>query len=244
MRREHQAAALRVVAGHLIAPREKFCALQRHINLFPRPDSGFHEVGLALNPAYAQKEELANASMYFNYIPDFGRFTPERMLTARDWLLGRRVIFPSGKAELFIDVEQSVSRDSRVTLDLSTDHHGLQRPNVYWTISANDRRTTAKGIAAIDQWLGQTGFGALEISEGISEDSLPAAHIRDSNHPLGGTRMSDSPTDGVVDRNCKVFGTTNLWVLGGSTFSTGGHANPTLTMVALAQRLASHLHNL
>lgn len=235
---------LRVVAGQLTASREKFGALQRSINLFPRPNSGFHEVGFGLNPVHAKREELANASMYFNYTPDFGRISSQRLLTAADWFLGRRAIFSSGKAELLIDVEQSVSRDSRVTLDSTIDHHGLQRPNVHWTISASDRRTTAKGIGAVAEWLERTGFGTLEISAGITEDQLPSEHLRDSNHPMGGTRMSDSPADGVVDRNCKVFGTANLWVLGGSTFSTGGHANPTLTMVALAQRLASHLRSL
>lgn len=234
---------LRVVAGHLSAPREKFCALQRSINLFPRPNSGFHEVGFGFNHAHAEREELANASMYFNYIPDFPRIAPERILTAVDWLRGRRAIFPSGKAELIVDVEQSVSRESRVSLDPSTDHHGMPRPNVHWTISANDRRTTVKGIAAVAQWLDQTGFGALKCCEGLAEDRIPPELIRDSNHPLGGTRMSDSPAGGVVDRNCKVFGTSNLWVIGGSIFSTGGHANPTLTIVALAQRLASHLRS-
>src|SRR5690606_22592426 len=106
------------------------------------------------------------------------------------------------------------------------------------------RRTTAKGIVAAAQWLERAGFGSLQTSEGIAENHIPSEHIRDSNHPLGGTRMGESSADGVVDRNCKVFGTGNLWVLGGSTFSTGGHANPTLTMVALSQRLASHLRAL
>jgi hypothetical protein len=235
---------LRVVAGRVSAPPEKFRTLQRCFNLFPRPNSGFHEIGFGLNPAYALTEKLGNASMYFNYIPDFPRYSPERLLTAPDWLRGRRVIFPSGQAELIVDVEQSVSRDSRITLDPSTDLHGLLRPNVHWTISNTDRRTTLTGIKALTQWLDRTGLGSLEVSEGIGEVRIPSEYIRDSNHPLGGTRMSESSVDGVVDRNCKVFGTSNLWVLGGSTFSTGGHANPTLTMVALAQRLASHLHSL
>jgi choline dehydrogenase-like flavoprotein len=44
-----------------------------------------------------------------------------------------------------------------------------------------------------------------------------------------------------VDENCQVHGTGNLFVAGSSVFPTSGYANPTLTLVALAIRLADHL---
>jgi choline dehydrogenase-like flavoprotein len=53
--------------------------------------------------------------------------------------------------------------------------------------------------------------------------------------------MATSEQHGVVDANCAVFGVPNLFMAGGSVFSTAGHANPTLTIVALAVRLAGHL---
>ena len=62
-----------------------------------------------------------------------------------------------------------------------------------------------------------------------------------SHHLMGTTRMSDSDSTGVVDRNQKVFGTSNLYISGASVFSTGGAANPTLTLTALSLRLANHL---
>jgi choline dehydrogenase-like flavoprotein len=46
---------------------------------------------------------------------------------------------------------------------------------------------------------------------------------------------------GVVDKNCRVYGLANLYIAGSSVFPTGGYANPTLTIVALALRLADHL---
>lgn len=46
---------------------------------------------------------------------------------------------------------------------------------------------------------------------------------------------------GVVDADCRVHGITNLFLAGSSVFPTAGYANPTLTLVALAVRLADHL---
>lgn len=53
--------------------------------------------------------------------------------------------------------------------------------------------------------------------------------------------MSDDPKRGVVDSNCRVHSVKNLYVAGSSVFPTGGYANPTFAIVALALRLADHL---
>lgn len=58
---------------------------------------------------------------------------------------------------------------------------------------------------------------------------------------MGATRMSADPRLGVVDADCRVHAVPNLYVAGSSVFPTGGHANPTLALVALALRLADHL---
>jgi choline dehydrogenase-like flavoprotein len=60
-------------------------------------------------------------------------------------------------------------------------------------------------------------------------------------HHMGTTRMAAAPRDGVVDSNCLVYGTANLYVAGSSVFATGGCANPTFMIVALAHRLVEHL---
>jgi len=53
--------------------------------------------------------------------------------------------------------------------------------------------------------------------------------------------MGNDPEDAVVDRRGRVFGLENLYVAGAATFPTSGATNPTLTVVALALRLAEHL---
>jgi choline dehydrogenase-like flavoprotein len=53
--------------------------------------------------------------------------------------------------------------------------------------------------------------------------------------------MHPDPSRGVVDADGRVHGVANLYIAGSSVFPTSGSANPTLTIVALALRLADHL---
>jgi choline dehydrogenase-like flavoprotein len=61
-------------------------------------------------------------------------------------------------------------------------------------------------------------------------------------HQTGTTRMSASPDDGVVTRNLNVHGLEDLCIASTSVFPTSSQANPTLTGVAFAVRLAERLH--
>jgi len=53
--------------------------------------------------------------------------------------------------------------------------------------------------------------------------------------------MHRDPSLGVVNEDCRVHGIANLYVAGSSVSPTAGAANPTLTITALALRLADHL---
>ena len=63
-----------------------------------------------------------------------------------------------------------------------------------------------------------------------------------ADHAACLTRMSDSPETGVVDKDLKIFGTNNLYVLSNASFSSLGAVNPTLTLTALSLRLSDHLN--
>ena len=86
----------------------------------------------------------------------------------------------------------------------------------------------------MQQLLGQAG------AKDVVQDPLTSTSF--GAHHLGTTRMSDDPDKGVVDRDCKVHGSTNLFVAGGSVFPTGGAVQPSLTIAAIALRLADHLY--
>jgi choline dehydrogenase-like flavoprotein len=82
--------------------------------------------------------------------------------------------------------------------------------------------------------LARAGAGEVISRDASSLD--PKQH-----HHAGTTRMHLDPALGVVDENLRVHGMENLYVAGSSVFPTAGVANPTLTVVALALRLAAHL---
>ena len=79
---------------------------------------------------------------------------------------------------------------------------------------------------------------------GVEGHAERGAHFKADEigkHHIGTTRMHPDPASGVVDADCRVHGVGNLFVAGSSVFPTIGCAHPTLTIVALAVRLARHL---
>jgi choline dehydrogenase-like flavoprotein len=60
-------------------------------------------------------------------------------------------------------------------------------------------------------------------------------------HEAGPLWMGRSPADSVTDLTGRLHGVDNLYVATAAAFPTEGSWNPTLTMVAMAQRLARHL---
>src|SRR5690606_40572258 len=60
-------------------------------------------------------------------------------------------------------------------------------------------------------------------------------------HLIGGARMGSSPQTSVVDANHRAWAVPNLFIADGSVFPTQGSANPALTIMALASRLAERM---
>jgi choline dehydrogenase-like flavoprotein len=135
--------------------------------------------------------------------------------------------------------EQAPNPDSRVTLADERDVLGLRKIRLDWRLTETDRHSLAGHLKNMAMEIGALGIGRMRIAEDATEN-WPGV-VRGGSHHMGTTRMHNDPARGVVDRNCKVHGIDNLYVTGGSVFPTSGAANPTLTIVALALRLADHL---
>lgn len=128
-------------------------------------------------------------------------------------------------------------RSRRVRLSDARDALGRRRIRVEWSPSDLELRSLRRGQELVGRALADAGIGRLECSLGT--DQQP--EIETASHHMGTTRMHPDPARGVVDANCRVHGHHNLFIAGSSVFPTAGFANPTLTIVALALRLADHL---
>ena len=95
-----------------------------------------------------------------------------------------------------------------------------------------DRETIKKSTFVFNKWLMSSDGGQLKLDDWILNDSdYPIDDEIGGYHHMGGTRMATTEKLGVVDKNCKVFGSNNLYIAGSSIFTTGGHNNPTLPIV-------------
>jgi choline dehydrogenase-like flavoprotein len=135
--------------------------------------------------------------------------------------------------------EQVPNPESRVRLSDETDALGLRRSRLDWRLTEQDRRSLVANIHALGRELAATGIGRLRPR--LPDDGRWEPRVSGGSHHMGTTRMSDDPKRGVVDRHCRVHGIDNLYIAGSSLFPTGGSANPTLNILALAYRLADHL---
>ena len=138
--------------------------------------------------------------------------------------------------------EQTPNPDSRVTLGTETDALGQRKVSVDWRLTALDLHTYRTAAPLFGNEIARTCGGRFELEPWLRGDANLAPQVFGTSHHMGTTRMSDDPTRGVVDRDCRVHGIDNLHVAGSSVFPTGGWAFPTFTIVALGQRLAGELH--
>jgi choline dehydrogenase-like flavoprotein len=130
--------------------------------------------------------------------------------------------------------------DSRVFLGEERDALGQRRVTLDWRISEQEKNSLIRTLKIIATELGRTGLGRMKID--FNENSgWPWEDISPGLHHMGTTRMHTDANQGVVDQNCKVHGIANLYITGSSVFPTFGHANPTLTITALALRLTDHI---
>ena len=191
---------------------------------FHRGPDGVAMGRLAFTDEARRRHELPAMSITLQPLPRELRWRPA------EWLRTRRV----AALGLLINLEQAPDLENRITLGAERDRFDLPRPAIHWRWRALDQRNLDRIHTMVAAELERHGLGRVEIGAGAPPD--PNAH-----HHMGTTRMHRDPRRGVVDEHARVHGIANLFVAGSSVFPTSGFANPTLTIVALALRLADHL---
>jgi choline dehydrogenase-like flavoprotein len=137
-------------------------------------------------------------------------------------------------------IEQTPNPESRVSLSAERDAFSIPRVRIDWRLAPVDRWSLRRSLEILATQLGRAGLGRLRIDLNDHDQSWPDV-LRDAGHHIGTTRMHLDSKKGVVDENCRVHGMSNLFMAGSSVFPTSGNANPTLTLVALALRLADRV---
>ena len=149
---------------------------------------------------------------------------------------------------IVIRAEQAPNPDSRVRLSSKRDAIGMPRVALDWRLSGIDVDSVAGLVAALGRESRRLGLGEVEPAGWLSNpdkkwvsDELVSAHPIGGFHHMGTTRMASDPRRGVTDGWGRVHGLANLHIAGSSLFPTGGWANPTLTILALAIRTADRI---
>lgn len=150
----------------------------------------------------------------------------------------RLYIPASTPTHLQLDIEQQPVRENSITLGDKNDRFGRRVAKIHWTISEQDTeniRKTARRI--LKQWPGESG--AFPVLQPRFDDH-GALKPHDAYHPVGTCRMGED-NEAVVDSHLQVWGTDNLWVVSTGVLPSAGTANPTFTLLCLAEQLARHL---
>ena len=119
--------------------------------------------------------------------------------------------------------------ENRVTVAPEvTDQNGIPVARMDYSQCENDRKNIAMAKRIIREIL--EAAGAQDILE-----------IDRYAHLVGGCRMGSDPERSVLDSDQRAWEVPNLFLADGSVMPTQGSANPALTIMALASRLAERL---
>ncbi len=192
---------------------------------------GPHIANVARDP-FGAAAGLFNAAYLLAYARITGRHPRPTTLT------------PSGANAWRLDyhAEQPPRASNRISLAETLDSCGQPKLKIDFRMQDEEIEAVVRAHELLDADLQTAGAGRLRFA-GARADCLARvkAAARDGYHQLGGAIMSESAATGVVDTQCRTHDLDNLYLAAGSVFPSGGQANPTLTIVALARRLAAHI---
>jgi choline dehydrogenase-like flavoprotein len=195
--------------------------------------------------AYRALQQIVQYAKHGSLAPDFGKDgcavleEPQEVARVLYHRLRTRLGFIVPKSIwVAMEGEQSPNPASRVSLSEEVDALGMRRPVLNWQIDPVDGRNLYQAAMELARCVGRVGLGRMYVDLDPGDELLK---IQSTYHHMGTTRMHDDPRQGVVDQHCAMHGLSNFYIAGSSVFPTSGRSNPTLTIVALAIRLADHL---
>lgn len=206
-------------------PGPTFAEVPGGADIFPRPRT---KVAFSLSQDVQSRQRLLNHTLQLSVPPG----------PARGWRrLMQRMRSGAPAFKVSYICEQAPNRDSRVTLSDEADALGMRRIRADWRLTDLDRRSFAHTLDLLTDALSSSGLGTLDF--GPSTPQIDESI--DCFHHIGTARMGASSQTGVVDPDCRVYGTDNLYVAGSAVFPTGHSYGPTLTILVIARRVAESI---
>lgn len=223
-------------------------------------------VRFSLNEAIQEKQKLVNASlslMFYYKNESFDPYvevkkinrekkiqslskiikhSPAYIKTLYAYTIGKFIYKDKASGRAVLMLEQEPLLNSMITLSNEKDKLGMPKVILNWKISRVTWETAIYISNFFKKEFDKTSLGTLQLEEYMTADNENwEDYLSDVNHHMGGARMSNDSSTGVVDKNLKVWGLENLFVCSCAVFPTSSHSNPTLTLLALTSRLANHL---
>ncbi|MEI6946647.1 GMC family oxidoreductase [Paraflavisolibacter sp. H34] len=139
-------------------------------------------------------------------------------------------------------LEQEPLEESCIRLSKEVDRFGIPKAKVNWAISRLTWESALSLAHFIREDFRRLNIGELDLPPGLGADNPDwQSCLSDVNHHMGGARMSATSDTGVVNSYGQVWGLENLYVCSAAVFPTSSFSNPTLTLLALCERLARQL---
>lgn len=178
---------------------------------------------------------LAGSPEVVSFLPPFAR---SRFLQKRR-LPSMVIETKTNEFHLFYQSEQVPHADAGLHLSERRDALGQRQLHLEFKVQPQDIDSVWRAHQLLDRELRAQGRGELVFEPDALEKLAQSKAVL--GHHLGTTRMAADAAHGVVDADCRVHGMYNLHLASASVLPTSSHANPTLTVVALALRLAHSL---
>lgn len=131
-------------------------------------------------------------------------------------------------------VEQFPDAANRIELTDDRDELGARRIRFVWGRPIARDGAVDASLALGAEAIERSGIGTVSF-DGAAFDAVSSCHI------MGTLAFGDDPATSATEPTGLLRGTSNVFVAGMSLFPTSGHANPTLTAMALSVRVADEI---
>lgn len=143
-------------------------------------------------------------------------------------------VFGVRRYSIWLKAEELPTEDSHVSIDTNT-----MKVNYSHIISEETSDLVREALIHFKSMVHNNNLGKVRYYDHVT-DSSKILSLRPNWHPMGTLRMG-MPGSSVVDKDLKVHGEDNIYVLSSAVFPTGSNQNPVFTTLALGTRLAENL---